>query len=66
MCHSSDLFVLEKSTINVMEISPSLVIENYEIFATSKEAIEKLSSFIGKIKIRLSVQVLVIWVSVIM
>ena len=43
-----------------MEISPSLVIENYEIFATSKEAIEKLSSFIGKIKIRLSVQVLVI------
>ena len=53
-------FVLEKSNTMVIEIFPGLVIENHKIFAIPKDAIESLSTCIGKVTVRLSVQVSVI------
>ena len=47
-------FVFEKSNTTVIEISSELINENQKIFAISKDAIQNLSTYIEKIKIRFS------------
>ena len=50
-------FMLENSNTKVFEISSKLVIENHKKIAIYKDAIENLSTCIGKVKIYSSVQV---------
>ena len=53
-------FGFEKSNMKVIEISSKLVIEYHKIFAISKDAIENLSTCIGRVKIHFSVKISVI------
>ena len=48
--------MFEKSNTKVIEIYSLLVIENHNMFAISKEATKNLSTFIGKIEIRMLFQ----------
>ena len=50
-------FVLKKSNMKFIEISSKPVIKSHKIFVISKDAIENSSTCVGKVRIRLSVQV---------